>query len=509
VNDSPIIVLRSISKRFGNTQALKSVSLTVCPGEIHALIGENGAGKSTLINIMAGEVQPDEGEMLFEQRRTVWPDPHAAGLNGISVVYQELSLCPNLTAAENIGLAWIAAGRSWQLANRTRMRRTAQKLLSDLGFADFPVDVPVHRLSLSKRQIVEIAKALAAKVRLLILDEPNSALTLEESAKLFGLIKHLRERAVAVVYVSHRLEETLELADRITILRDGQLVETGKKTDYSIDELIRKMVGREVDRLFQRSSCHQPDEEEILAVAGLSDSKLLRNVSFSIRRGEILGLAGLPNSGKDELIECLCGLCSFNGQITIKGASAKIRNPGDLIRRGLSLVPSDRRGAGTFPLLSIRDNIVSANLTRVSRLGIIQRRRAEHLAGRYLKRIKVKARSIHQRISTLSGGNQQKVILARNLASEPLLLLMHEPTRGIDVGAKADIYQILNQLVQDGIAILIVSSELPELMGQCDRILTMRSGQISGEHFREHFSEESILATAMCERSISDSRNQP
>jgi ribose transport system ATP-binding protein len=498
-NSFPLIVLRNVSKRFGNTEALKDVSLTVYPGEVHALLGENGAGKSTLINIIAGEVQPDRGEMMFEDRSAVWNDPHEATLHGISVVHQELSLCPNLTAAENIGLASIAAGRFWQPADRAKMRRTARDLLNELGFPNFPTDVSVHRLGLSKRQIVEIAKALAAKVRLLILDEPNSALTSTESAKLFGLIDRLRKQGVAVIYVSHRLEETMELADRVTILRDGRVVDTGLASNYSIDSLIRKMVGREIERLFQRSSSHEPKGQELLAVRGLSDHRLLADISFSIRRGEILGLAGLPNSGKDELIECLCGLRPFTGRVLINGAAANIRSPRDLIRRGLSMVPSDRRGAGAFPLLSVMDNIISANLSRVSRFGVLQRPRSKRLAARYVKKMEVKASSIHQRISTLSGGNQQKVILARNLASDPILILLHEPTRGIDVGAKAEIYQILNRLAMNGMAILIVSSELPELMGQCDRILTMRTGRISGEHLRAEFDDEVILATAMRE----------
>jgi len=493
----PAIALNEISKRFGATQALNKVSIAIRPGEVHGLVGENGAGKSTLINILSGELQPDTGEILLCGHRVRWRDPHHASTNGISVVHQELSLCPNLTATENIGLARVAANRAWQLIDRSRMRRDAQVLLRRFGFPEADLGKPVHRLSLGRRQLIDISKALAGNVQVLVLDEPNSALTADDAARLFQIVRDLRDQGVGIVYVSHRLEEVLALADRITVMRDGAVVDHGPKDAYSIEELIRKMVGREVDHLFHRRPINLPGNREVFAVRVLGDRKLLKDISFSVKEGEILGVAGLPGSGKDELVDCLAGLRPFTGQILIIGKARSIRSPEDLLRNGVAIVPADRRTAGAIQVLSLLDNIASANLKKLSRFGLLRRNEMRALANKYVGRFHIRTGSLSQRVGTLSGGNQQKVILARNLATDPQVLLLHEPTRGIDVGTKADIYQILNELAGSGIGVLIISSELPELISQCDRILTLHNGRISAEFETSEFHEERILAAAM------------
>jgi ABC-type sugar transport system ATPase subunit len=493
----PVIFAHGISKRFGNTLALNGVDLMVHPGEVHALLGENGAGKSTLINILAGELQPDSGDLFVRGERIRFKNPHHANSLGISVVYQELSLCPNLTAAQNISLHRAADSGFLSKVDRKRLNSSALELLRQLGLFNIDVTVPVRSLSLGQRQLVEIAKALSTNLRLLILDEPNSALTREESGHLFRVVRDLREKGIAVVYVSHRLDETMQLADRITILRDGRLVDTAKRENFTIPLLIQKMVGREVDHLFHREPLREPDRKRALVVRKLNDRDLLEEISFELHAGEILGIGGLPGSGKDELVECLSGIRRFTGDVEIDGRRVTIRSTADVIRAGMALVPADRRNAGAFLVLSVLDNVAAASLRKVNRCGFLNRTRMKDLADNYLSRMNLKARSIEQKMGTLSGGNQQKVVLARGLATEPHILLLHEPTRGIDVGAKAEIYQILNQLAARGISILIVSSELPELIGQCDRILAMHNGRIAGEYSRQEASEEKILASAM------------
>jgi ABC-type sugar transport system ATPase subunit len=497
VSVHPIIFARGISKRFGSTLALDRVDLILYPGEVHALLGENGAGKSTLINILAGELQPDVGEIFIHGEKIRFKDPHHASSLGISVVYQELSLCPNLTATQNISLHRAAASSLLHPVDSKQLNTSAQKLLHRLGLFTLDVTVPIRSLSLGQRQLIEIAKALTTELRVLILDEPNSALTSEESAHLFRIIRELRDRGVAIVYVSHRLEETMRLANRVTILRDGRIVDTGNGRHFSIPNLIQKMVGREVNHLLHREPLSQPGQSRVLVVGKLNDRRLLKDVSFALHVGEILGVGGLPGSGKDELVECLSGTREFMGKVEIDGRPIRIRSTQNVIRAGVAIVPSDRRGAGAFQVLSILDNVVAASLERVSQFGVLSQGLMKRLAQTYLSRMDVKAHSVEQKIGALSGGNQQKVVLARGLATEPRVLLLHEPTRGIDVGAKAEIYQILNQLAARGIAILVVSSELPELIGQCDRIIAMFNGEIAGEFTRAEATEERILARAM------------
>ena len=489
--------VRQVSKRFGSTQALRNVSLTIRPGKVHAVLGENGAGKSTLIAILSGALQPDSGEILLYGRPIHWSNPIAATRQGISVVHQELALCPNLTAVENIGLHEASVRAGWKTVPRAAMRRKGGELLQTLGFDRNDLDLPIRRLSLGQQQLVEIAKALATNVRVLVLDEPNSALTKSESARLFRIIRELRAGDVAVVYVSHRLEEVMELADESTILRDGQVVSHGPQAEYTIPRLIERMVGREINHLFHREPLGPPGKEVVFEVVELDDGRFLRGVTFEIRAGEILGLAGLPGSGKDEFIDCLTGERPCAGMFRLKGRTLRSLSAKELLRQGIALVPADRRLAGMLPSMNVQDNICASQIRRLSQYAVLQRRKMEKLAETFVRRFRIKLGNVSQLITTLSGGNQQKVVLARNLGARPDLLVLHEPTRGIDVGAKSEIYDILNELAGQGTTILIASSELSELMGQCDRLLTIWNGRISGMFTKAEFEEQRILAAAM------------
>ncbi len=495
--DIPVIELRGITKQFPGVLALDKVDLSVNAGEIHAVIGENGAGKSTMMNILAGELQPDGGEIYFYGEPTEIANPSASQNMGISVVYQELALCPNLNIAENISLSLAAKSNPYGLVNRKQFDRVATDVLERLGMIGVDLRQQVDGLPVAEQQMVEIAKAISGPLKVLILDEPNSALTTEETEHLFAVLRQLAAEGVAIIYVSHRLEEVLDLSDRISILRDGQYVDTLNAADTSVDELISKMVGRVVDDLFQRAIEVDVEDEVLFALKDLGSTDLLKEISFELRKGEVLGIAGLPGAGKDELVECCFGLRPYDGEIEIAGEPTSIRSPAEAIGHGLAFIPADRRSSGALSLLGVDSNIVAANLPAVSRAGLLSKRLIQGVGSDYVRNLDIRIASLGQQMGTLSGGNQQKVILARSLVTEPLILLLHEPTRGIDVGAKAEIYRILQELAADGVGILIVSSELPELIGQCDRIIVMHEGRITGEFDRDEAEEEPILACAM------------
>lgn len=492
-----IIQLEKITKRFPGVLALDQVTLSVYPGEIHAVIGENGAGKSTLMNVLAGELQPDDGIIYFNGVATPIPDPVVSRRLGISVVFQELALCPNLSISENISLWRMSELPPLAFLDRKLYKVTADEMLASLGLVNMDVRQPVGQLSVAKQQMVEIAKAISTQARVLILDEPNSALTQEESEHLFGVIRHLRDAGVAVIYISHHLQEVLDLADRITVLRDGHVVDTIAVGDASISGMIASMVGRNIVAA-ERDSEKQPFGATALEVTGINRMNAFNDVSFHVRSGEVVGVAGLPDSYKDELVEALFGLGKIeSGQIFLSGKSVKIDSPTDAIRQGMYLIPADRRGAGALLQMNLQENIIASSLPQVSRNGFLLQTEARALAQKYFERLDIRATGLTQAMANLSGGNQQKVILARGLATNPVVFVLHEPTRGIDVGAKAEIYKILQNLAAHGVAILIVSSELPELISQCDRILVMYAGQISGEFTYENATEEDILACAM------------
>ncbi|GIL13271.1 MAG: ribose import ATP-binding protein RbsA [Chloroflexota bacterium] len=498
MTDQPIIRLENITKRFPGVVALENVSLDIYTGEIHAIIGENGAGKSTLMNILAGDLQPDGGQIRFKGKTQVIPNPYVSQQLGISVVYQELALCPNLSVAENISLS-LAGGRFMlQPLNRRAMLENARRVLERLGMTEINLNQPAGQLSVAKQQLVEIAKAISVRLEVLILDEPNSALTDDETQHLFEVLRQLRAQGVAIIYISHRLEEVLQLADRITVLRDGLYIDTLNAAEATVDALISKMVGREIDRLYERKADHVVQDEAVLEIRGLTSGSALRDVSLEVRRGEIVGIAGLPGAGKDELVECAFGLRGYeHGEIRVRGGSARLASPAAAIERGMAFIPADRRGAGALLQMNVQNNIVAASLKALNRLGFLQTGAMSDMSRRYVRELDIRVSGLGQQMATLSGGNQQKVILAKGLATNPTVLILHEPTRGIDVGAKAEIYSILQGLAREGVGILIASSELPELIGQCDRILVMHEGRITGHFRRDEAAEEPILACAM------------
>ena len=495
---TPIIELANITKQFPGVLALDAVSLAIYPGEVHAVLGENGAGKSTLMNILAGELQPDAGgEIRYKGKpQTIDNSLVAQGL-GISVVFQELALCGNLSIAENISLASTATRHPLSFLNRRAFDTKARELLARLGLQNVNPREAVRNLTVAQQQLVEIAKAISMRVEVLILDEPNSALTIEETEQLFEVIDQLRHDGVAIIYVSHRLEEVVRIADRITVLRDGKHVDTlPNDSTVTLDGLITRMVGRSVAQFFDRRAESSRQEETTLVVEHLSSETALQDVSFDLKQGEILGIAGLPDSGKDELVSCLFGLQSYRGTITIRDQAVTINSPTTAIAHGMALVPADRRGAGALLTMAVEDNIVASTLKQVSQMGMLKRQEIYQVGQDYVEQLDIRISSLRQKMATLSGGNQQKVIVGRGLALKPSVLLLHEPTRGIDVGAKTEIYDIVQALAKQGVAILIVSSELPELISQCDRVLAMYAGRITGRFSGDEATEEAILACA-------------
>lgn len=494
----PLVELQDIKKQFPGVLALDGVSLQIYPGEIHAVIGENGAGKSTLINILAGELQPDGGTIRYQGKALNIPNARASQALGIRVVYQELALCSNLSVAENISLGEAGTRFAFAPVNRGSFAAEARRALARLGIQHVNVQTPVNRLSVALQQLIEIARAISAECRVLVLDEPNSALTSEETEHLFHVLRQLRTEGVAILYVSHRLEEVLRLADRITVLRDGRYIDTLNASEATVDKLIEKMVGRAIDRLYERKQQPEIRPTVALEVEHMSSGGSVRDVSFEIHAGEVVGIAGLPDSGKDELASCLFGLQPYqHGQVRVHGKPVNARSPSHAIAEGLVLIPADRRGAGALLIMNVMDNVAASSLNKVGRGGWLQRGDMRQLAQEYVRDLEIRMSSLTQQMATLSGGNQQKVILSRGLATKPKILLLHEPTRGIDVGAKAEIYGILQNLAAEGAAIAIVSSELAELISQCDRIFVMHAGEIRGEFSHAEAREEPILACAM------------
>jgi ABC-type sugar transport system ATPase subunit len=494
---APIIEIKGVSKQFPGVLALDQVSMEIIPGEVHAVLGENGAGKSTLMNILAGELQPDAGSIVFSGKPLTIDSPLVAQRLGIGVVFQELALCPNLSIAENISLNTTATRFPMTLINRRQFAIKSSEMLARLGLENVNPHELVRNLSVAQQQLVEIAKAIAMDVSVLILDEPNSALTIEETEHLFTVIRQLQSEGVAIIYVSHRLEEVVRIADRITVLRDGKYVDTLiNDGNVTLDDLITRMVGRSVAQFFDRRAASTAQETITLSVNQLTCEDTLSDVSFDVRKGEIVGVAGLPDSGKDELVDCLFGMRRYQGQIAVGGKAVDITSPRAAILQGMALIPADRRGAGALLGMGVEENIVVSTLKDVSRLGILNRSAMKRVGRDYVQQLDIRIASLRQKMATLSGGNQQKVIVGRGLAVNPALLLLHEPTRGIDVGAKAEIYAIVQQLAEDGVAILIVSSELPELLSQCDRILAMYEGRLTGHFAASDATEEEILACA-------------
>ncbi len=497
---APFLELRDITKAFPGVVAMDRVSVGFRPGEVHAIIGENGAGKSTMMNVLAGELLPNSGTILVDGAPVTIGSALASQALGVRVVFQELSLCENLTVGENVVLGRYAAGRPLSLLDRRRASEAATEALDRLGLTEIGIHDPVRSLTVAQKQMVEIARAISQDARLLVLDEPNSALSPTESARLFDVVRALRARGVTVLYVSHHLDEVRALADRISVMRDGRLQITLDNTpDLTSADLVAHMVGRAVDTAEQYSRLAKPavkDAAPVLRVSGLRVPGRIDGIDLSVAAGEIVGVAGLPDSGKDCLAEAIFGLMPRSGTVEIGGIRLATSQPSHAIAAGMALIPADRRGAGALLTMSVADNVVSSTLRVFSRAGFLRRRQIRDCASRYVNDLQAKVSDFGQRIATLSGGNQQKIILARGLVSQPKLLILHEPTRGIDVGAKAEIYAILKNLAADGLAILMISSELPEIVLHSGRVVVMADRQVTGELTGGDVTEEAVMSLA-------------
>jgi rhamnose transport system ATP-binding protein len=496
MQSQPVLELEHISKKFPGVQALSDVQFEVRPGEVHALLGENGAGKSTLIKIISGVHKPDTGEMRIDGQRVSLNNPREAQAKGVATIYQELSLYPELSVAENIFMGHAPRGLLGSIA-WGEMRKQARAMLDSLQITDLDVNARVGGLSVGKRQRVEIAKALSQNARILIMDEPTAALTEADVQRLFGIVRILRERGVGIIYISHRLEEVFTLADRVTVLRDGHYVGTKQVSEVNSDQLISMMVGRTIENLFPKLSV--PIGAPVLQVNNLFRKPLCRGVSLTVHAGEIVGLAGLVGSGRSELAQTIFGFTPAQaGEIRIDGHATSIRNPGEAMRKGIAYVPEDRGTQGLIKQMRIRENVSLAVLRSLTFGGIFIDTKKEHeLAEASIGQLSIRAYGDQQVVNKLSGGNQQKVVVSKWLASKPRVLIMDEPTRGVDVGAKAEIHRLISELAQGGLAILMISSELPEVLGMSDRVLVMREGKIAAEFARDKATQENVVAAMM------------
>ena len=484
-----------ISKSYSGVRALKRVSFDLRPGEVHALVGENGAGKSTLIKIVTGAVASDSGELRIAGRLVEHHNPVQAHALGIAVVYQQPALFPDLTVTENIALS-LESGGPWRRINWKERDRSAREALSRAG-ATIDPNARVSTLSMPEQQIVEIAKAIGARSRILILDEPTASLTDREVERLFQVIATVRAEGAGVIYISHRLEEVAAIADRVTVLRDGETIATREAKELSRGELIRMMVGREIEAIFPKRAV--PIGEVALGVRNLhSRAAGIRGVSLEVRTGEILGISGLVGSGRTQLAETIFGLTPADfGEIRLRERTVQITCPADAIRHRIGYVPEDRRQHGVVMSMPICANVSLANLPAISRHGLIDGTAETALARSYVERLRVKTPSIHAEAGSLSGGNQQKVALARWLSIQPLILILDEPTQGVDVGSKSEIHRLIVDLAEQGLAIIMISSELPEILGMSDRIAVMHAGKIAGVLSRAEATQENLLSLAL------------
>ncbi|HET9797745.1 MAG TPA: sugar ABC transporter ATP-binding protein [Gemmatimonadaceae bacterium] len=498
--DDGAVVLRAtdITKAYAGVQALRRASLEVRAGEVHALVGENGAGKSTLIKILTGAVQPDAGEILLGGETLSRLTPSTAKELGIAAIYQQPALFGELTVAENIALGLERAGRWGRVDWRARHER-ARALLARIG-ARIDPEAEAAELSMPQQQLVEIARALGAEARVLILDEPTASLSKEDTDNLFRVVRELRDQGVGMIYISHRLEELPTIADRVTVLRDGTTIATREMADVNREQLIQLMVGRELSSVFPKRTVPLGDTVLELRRVGCSASGV-HDVNLTVRAGEIVGLSGLVGAGRSELARTIFGLTPADaGALLVRGRAVRIASPREAIAQGIAYVPEDRRRHGVVLEMPVSENVTLAALGTISRFGALDFRRERELASEYATRLGVKTASIRSLVATLSGGNQQKVALGRWLLTKPTLLMLDEPTQGIDVGAKAEIHSLMGQLAEEGVAILMISSELPEILGMSDRVAVMHGGTIVSILDRAEATPERVLARALGER---------
>ncbi|MDR1248144.1 MAG: sugar ABC transporter ATP-binding protein [Treponema sp.] len=488
------VLMRGISKSFGGVHALKDVKFDVRPGEIHALMGENGAGKSTLMKILAGAISRDSGTIFIDGVEGQIHKPEDAIKFGVSVIYQEFMLAPHLSVAENIFIDHISGGKP--LINWKELREKAGRELSRLGFKEINPAAKVSSLSVAYQQVTEICKCLARKVKVFVLDEPTAVLTFSEIEKLFEILLRLKQEGVSIVYISHRLEEVLRIADRVTVMKDGTYVDTVNAKGMTKDKLVTMMVGRELSQLFAERRAQIGDT--VLEVKNLNAGKMVRDVSFYVRAGEVIGFSGLVGSGRTETMRAIFGVLPVvSGEIIYHGEQTRFKNPRDAIVHGFGLLSEDRKKEGILLFQSIRVNSTMTRLGKVSKAGIVSRQKETQAVKKLLASLSTKYGSIEDEARSLSGGNQQKVAIAKWTFADCGCMVFDEPTRGVDVGAKLEIYKIISALAEKGVAIIVISSEMLEIIGLCDRAYVMRQGVVAGELTKQDLTEESLIKLAM------------
>jgi ribose transport system ATP-binding protein len=490
----PFIVMRGIKKAFHQHVVLNGVDFEVLTGEVHALMGENGAGKSTLMKVLTGIYERDAGTVLVDGREVHYRHPKEAERDGISVIHQELTIIPTLTVAENIFLGRESTiGRTGIIRSKD-MEKQAKVYLEKLGIDIDPNEL-AGNLSVGKQQIVEIARALSTNAKCLIMDEPTAALTEREIQTLFEVIRTLKQQGVAIIYISHRMEEIFTICDRISVLRDGQFIGMKRIAETNFDEIVHMMVGRQIGERFPKRNA--VIGEERMRVEGLTQEGVFENVSFSVRAGEILGVAGLMGSGRTEIMEAIFGERKTNaGTIYIDGQPVRITSPRQAIERGIAMITEDRKQKGLILNMSVRENLTLPKSEQLAAAGVIQTTKERELVSTLIKKLNIKTASPELEVKALSGGNQQKVVFGKWLAMEPRILILDEPTRGVDVGAKKEIYEIMNELTAQGVAIIMVSSELPEVLGMSDRIMVVHEGKVRAILENEGIDQETIMRAA-------------
>ncbi|WP_182200207.1 sugar ABC transporter ATP-binding protein [Paraliobacillus salinarum] len=495
MSDTPIIEMEHIDKSFVGNQVLSDVHFDIQEGEIHALMGENGAGKSTLIKVLTGIHPRDSGIIRWKGEEVKFSNPKEAEKEGIIVIHQELNIIPYLTVAENMFLGKeLTYGKSG-IIKSNEMKAQTKGILDKLGVKNIQPNDIAGNLSVGKQQMVEIARALATEAKVIIMDEPTAALTEREIRSLFNLVQDLKKQGVSFVYISHRMEEIFEICDRITVLRDGSYVGTRMVKETNLEAVVKMMVGRELGQRFPEKNNYIGDV--ILSVENFSSPGWFDNVTFDVRKGEILGVSGLMGAGRSEVMEALFGYRkSSNGHVKLDGKPLKANHPKNLIKQGIGFITEDRKVKGLMLEAPIRENITLANFKRVSKNQVIQTKKERELVNQLIKRLNVKATNSEQQVKSLSGGNQQKVVVAKWLGIEPKVLILDEPTRGVDIGAKKEIYTIINELAENGVAIIMVSSELQEILGVSDRVMVMHEGKVKGFFDRNEATQEKIMLAA-------------
>jgi rhamnose transport system ATP-binding protein len=502
-----IFRLEGVEKHFGGVVAVKGVDFDLRRGEVHALVGENGAGKSTLMKIVDGLYTPNEGRLEVGGKTAEFSSPRDAEESGIAMIPQELDLFLELSVAENLFVGRRLPRTRWGGLGWTAMREAAREKFESLG-VDFDVTIPVKHLSAANRQIVAIARALLREARAVVMDEPTASLADRETRRLFGIISDLTASGVGVVYISHRLEEIFEISDRITVMRDGEHIVTSPASELDAEELVRLMVGRPLNELFTRSGT---DPGEVaLEVRSLTRAGEFADVDLKVRAGEVVGLAGLVGAGRTELAQAIFGIRpAKEGEIRVNGEAVRIDSPQAAMERGIFYVPEERQSQGLILPFLIQANISLSILDRLSRYGLVESRAERETAERFTEALSIRGARISEPVSRLSGGNQQKVVLAKSLAREPSILILDEPTRGVDVGAKSEIYSLIDDLAKEGKAILLISSELEEVLSMSDRVVVVREGRITGEFDRKEATQESVIAAATGVRSRSEANGTP